>query len=260
MGDERMSLLDVKGLHKSFGGIVAVKNYEIDLPAESIYGLIGPNGAGKTTVINVLTGIIGPDAGRVIFDGRDITRRGPDVIARLGIARTFQNLRIFKNMSVKDNVLVAAQLASRYTLPDALLALRKYKKEEADASQLVDDLIGLLGLQRLVNYMASEIPFGTQKRLEIARALALRPRLMLLDEPASGMSAREAEELRDILMTIREEKKLTMLVIEHRVPFVMKLCDRVQVMNQGELIAEGTPEEVKADEQVIKVYLRSGAA
>jgi len=255
-----MSLLHVKGLHKSFGGIVAVKNYEIALPAGSIYGLIGPNGAGKTTVINVLTGIIGPDAGRVIFDGRDITRRGPDDIARLGIARTFQNIRIFKNMSVKDNVLVAAQLGSQYTLPDALLALRKYKKEEADASQLVDDLAGLLGLQRLVNYTASEIPFGTQKRLEIARALALRPRLMLLDEPASGMSAREAEELRDILMTIREEKKLTMLVIEHRVPFVMKLCDRVQVMNQGELIAEGTPEEVKADEQVIKVYLRSGAA
>lgn len=248
-------LLAVEGLRKSFGGLQAVKNYELKLPKGEIYGLIGPNGAGKTTVLNMITGIIQPDSGRIVFDGVDITGRRPDQIAELGVARTFQNLRLFKQMTVKENLKVAAQLRHQYSLLDAIFSTPRYRRSEEEIEEEVEELIRLLNLERFRDELAGNLPFGIQKRVEIARALAMKPKIILLDEPASGMSSGEARELTDLLLRIHEERGLSMLLVEHRVPMVMRMCSVVQVMNQGELIAEGPPEEIKSDARVIQAYL-----
>ncbi len=248
-------LLTVEGLRKSFGGLQAVKNYELKLPKGEIYGLIGPNGAGKTTVLNMITGIIQPDDGKIVFDGVDITGKRPDQIAELGVARTFQNLRLFKQMTVKENLKVAAQIKHQYSLLDVIFSTSRYWKSEEEIEEEVEELIDLLGLERFRDELAGNLPFGIQKRVEIARALAMKPRIILLDEPASGMSSGEARELTDLLLRIHEERGISMLLVEHRVPMVMKMCSIVQVMNQGELIAEGPPEEIKSDARVIKAYL-----
>jgi branched-chain amino acid transport system ATP-binding protein len=248
-------LLKVEGLSKSFGGVRAVTNYGLELAAGSICGLIGPNGAGKTTVINMLSGIIESDTGKVWFQEKDITARSAHEIAQLGIARTFQNLRLFKRMTVRENILVAAEMRSHYGVWGALLSLPDYRREERTAAEEVGELMRLLDLERFGTYRAADIPFGIQKRLEIARALASHPKLILFDEPASGMSATEARELGEMLMAIIRKEELTVLLVEHRVPLVMQLCERVQVMNEGRLIAEGPPEAVKVNEHVRRVYL-----
>ncbi|MEN2974524.1 MAG: ABC transporter ATP-binding protein [Candidatus Caldarchaeales archaeon] len=251
-------LLQAEKLSKRFGGLVAVRNYNLNLPEKSIYGLIGPNGAGKTTIINILTGVIKPDTGRVLFDGVDITGKRPDEVAGFGIARTFQNLRLFKKMTVEENIQVSAQFKHSYSMHHSILGLRRYREAEDNIFEESRRLMELLGIERFGKYLPTELPYGIQKRVEIGRALALKPRILLLDEPASGMTNQEARELSETLKEIRRERGISMLIVEHRVPLVMDLCNYIQVMNQGEIIAEGLPEEIRINEEVIRVYLRSG--
>lgn len=255
-----MALLEAKNLSKSFGGLIAVKNYSLSLPEQSIYGLIGPNGAGKTTVINLLTGISKPDSGKIMFNGTEITNRDADEIAKLGIARTFQNLRLFKKMTVKENILVASQLRGSYNIMHAFLWSQAFQVDERKNNEETMRLMSLFHLENYADHLPGELPYGVQKRLEVARALALNPKVLLLDEPASGMTVHEANQLVEIIRKIRDERKISILLVEHRVPMVMALCDIVQVMNQGEVIAEGPPDKVRRDAAVLKVYLKGGAA
>jgi branched-chain amino acid transport system ATP-binding protein len=242
-----MALLSAEHVTRRFGGIVALDDVSLALEEGTIGGLIGPNGAGKTTLFNVITRLYRADSGRVLFDGHDLTRRKPHRIARLGIARTFQNVVLFAPLSVLDNVLVGTHAHTRYFT-------------EAAARTAALEALDYLGLSELAPRPASGLPYGTLKRIELARALAGRPRLLLLDEPAGGLNHEEVEALSNLIRKMREDYELTILLVEHHVNLVMAISDRVHVLNFGRTIAEGPPEEVRADPAVVEAYLGTARA
>ncbi len=249
-----MILLEACGLAKHFGGITALNGVDLHLREGELVGLIGPNGSGKTTVFNVITGIYRPDHGSVAVEGKPITGLPPHRISRLGIARTFQNIRLFRNLSVMDNVRTAYHPHVRYGPVSALCRAGRFFEGEREIREKVMGLLALFSLQDRRGELAKHLPYGDQRRLEIARALASEPKVLLLDEPAAGMNPSEVGKLMEFIQEIRDRYRLTVLLIEHQMRLVMGICERVIVMDFGEVIARGTPLEVRNDPRVIDAY------
>src|SRR5690349_19244391 len=250
-----LPMIEVHGISRRFGGLLAVNNVSFSVQKGEIFGLIGPNGAGKTTLFNVMTGLIPATAGRLIYQGQDITRLPPHRIAAKGIARTFQNIRLFGNLPALQNVMIAQHVHTHSGVITGVLGLPSDRAEEQRTREKAMALLDLVGLGRRAHETAINFPYGDQRRLEIARALALEPALLLLDEPAAGMNTNEKHELSAFIRRICDQFHLTVVLIEHHVPLVMGLCDRIAVLNFGQLIALGAPEKVKNDPAVIEAYL-----
>jgi len=237
-----------------------VKNFTLSLPRGALWGLIGPNGAGKTTVFNLITGLIQLSSGSVDLDGERIDGLEAYEITRLGIARTFQNIRLFSNLSVLDNVRIAYHAHVEYGLTDSVLRTRKFLEKEKELTEQALDFLSIFKLEGISQEIAKNLPYGEQRRVEIARALACRPKVLLLDEPAAGMNPREIIELMDLIHFIRDRFKLTILLIEHQMRVVMGICEKITVMDFGEVIARGTPKEIQGNQTVIEAYLGKGVA
>ncbi|WP_434564512.1 ABC transporter ATP-binding protein [Thermoanaerobacterium thermosaccharolyticum] len=249
-----MSLLSIKDLSIDFGGIKALIDVNIELEKGSLTGLIGPNGAGKSTVFNIITGIYKPTSGKVIFDGKNVSTK-PYNNTKLGIARTFQNIRLFKNLTVLDNVKIAEHIHVQYGLLSSFIQHKKYLDGEKSQNIEAMNLLKIFNLDKHALNLAKNLPYGEQRRLEIARALATKPKLLLLDEPAAGMNPQETKELTDTIRFIRDKFDITILLIEHDMSLVMDLCEDIYVMNYGKIIAHGTPDEIKRNPEVIAAYL-----
>lgn len=250
-----MALLNVNNLTIKFGGLIAVSNFNLSLEKSEIVGLIGPNGAGKTTVFNMLTGNYAPTEGSINFNGDSIQGIKPYEITQKRIARTFQNIRLFKNQSVIDNVKISYNYRVKYNLLDAVLRLPRFFKGEEEITEKARKLLKVFGLEKKENELATNLPYGEQRRLEIARALAAKPKLLLLDEPAAGMNPQETQDLMSLIKFIRTEFDVTILLIEHDMKLVMGICERIVVLDYGKIIAEGVPEEIKKNKKVIEAYL-----
>ena len=249
------TLLKVEGLCKSFGGVKAVQEFSMELRREHLVGLIGPNGAGKTTVFNLLSGIIPSDRGRVLFGGRDVTNQKSFAIARLGIGRTFQNVRLFDGLSVKDNVKAACFHDATYGPLHALLGLPSMRRCERRLDAKVDGLLELVGIRHCRDERARSLPYGLQRKVEIARALATNPQILMLDEPAAGLNPTEVAEMVQLIRTLQGDHHFSIFLIEHHMEVVMPICHDIYVVNMGQTIAHGTPQEVQAHPEVIKAYL-----
>jgi branched-chain amino acid transport system ATP-binding protein len=249
-------ILESLSISKTFGGLVAVDDVNFVVPAHSIVSLIGPNGAGKTTFFNMLTGLYRPTTGRVFFEGKDITGRRPDRILAMGMARTFQNIRLFSTMSALENVLVGQHARLRAGVFGSIIRPPWIRKEESEARERGRELLSYVGLrEELHEEMSANLSYGDQRRLEIARALASDPELLLLDEPTAGMNPQESQRLTDFMRKLRDERGLTILLIEHDMKVVMGVSERITVLDHGEKIAEGSPEQVRANKRVIEAYL-----
>jgi branched-chain amino acid transport system ATP-binding protein len=253
--NEATTLLELKGLTKRFGGLAAVNNVSFQVKEHSISGLIGPNGAGKTTIFNLVTGVYKVTEGEILFQGKPIHNKEPFRIACGGVTRTFQNIRLFKNMSVFENVYTACHTSARYNLMHSVARLPLYWKEEKTLREKAKSLLDYMGLGERMDITASNLPYGLQRRLEITRALALDPKLLLLDEPAAGMNPDETENLMGVIADVRERFKLTVLLIEHHMDLVMGICEHIHVLNFGCTLADGTAEEISNDPKVVEAYL-----
>lgn len=250
-----MALLDVKKLTKNFGGLTAVGDVTMHLNEGELVGLIGPNGAGKTTLFNLLTGVYEPSEGTVSLDGIILNGMKPYKIASLGLSRTFQNIRLFKEMTVLDNVLIGMANQTSPHLLASFLRLPKYYQSEEELRQKALDLLAIFNLETEADTLAKNLPYGQQRRLEIVRALATKPKILFLDEPAAGMNPQETAELTELIRKIKDEFNITIMLIEHDMSLVMEVTERIYVLEYGRLIAQGTPDEIKTNQRVIEAYL-----
>lgn len=250
-----MALLEVKELGISFGGLRAVDNFNLTIEDGQLYGLIGPNGAGKTTIFNLLTGVYKPTDGTFVFDGEEMSGRTPIQINKKGIARTFQNIRLFSQMSVIDNVKVGLQNQYKFSVFDSIIRLPKHRKGEKLITERALEILKIFDLDGEANQLASNLPYGKQRKLEIARALATNPKLLLLDEPAAGMNPAETVELMNTIALVREKFNITILLIEHDMSLVMGICEKIVVLEYGRVICDDIPDNVKNNPRVISAYL-----
>lgn len=248
-------MLEVKSLSISFGGLKAVDGFDITIEKGQLYGLIGPNGAGKTTVFNLLTGVYEPDTGSIVLDGKNITGKKTIEINQSGIARTFQNIRLFKDMSVLDNVKAGLHNHHKYSTVEGIFRLPRYFKIEKEMDEEAMNLLKVFDLDKECDFKASNLPYGKQRKLEIARALATEPKLLLLDEPAAGMNPNETAELMDTIRFVRDNFNMTVLLIEHDMKLVSGICEKLTVLNFGQVLREGATSDVLHDPEVIKAYL-----
>ena len=250
-----MEMLRTDNVTMQFGGLTAVKDFNLVLNEGEIIALIGPNGAGKTTIFNMITSVYKPTRGKIYFKNIDITHSAPHLVTKLGVARTFQNIRLFKDLSVLDNVLIANHLHLKSNVFEAIFRASKYNKEERLMREKTLDLLDIVGLADLKNEKASSLPYGKQRKLEIARALATNPEILLLDEPAAGMNPKETDEITGFIKQIRDDFKLTIFLIEHHMQVVMGISERIYVLDYGITIAKGSPYEIQNNERVIEAYL-----
>jgi branched-chain amino acid transport system ATP-binding protein len=253
-----MSLLRIDGLHKAFGGLVAVQNLSLSVAAGAVHALIGPNGAGKTTVLNCISRFYQADRGSIEFNGQELTRLPDHGIAAQGIARTFQNLELFGDLSVLDNVRIARHRFQRANLLELLWNLPRKRREDAEHRERAEVILESIGLTGQRHSRVRDLPYGTQKLVELARAVALQPKLLLLDEPAAGMNNREVGKLGELLLSLKTQLGATLLLIEHNMTMVMSISDRITVMHNGAFLAEGVPREIESNEKVIQAYLGGG--
>lgn len=253
--EARPVILEITGLTHYFDSLRAVSDFSVTIKEGELVGLIGPNGAGKTTVFNLITGVYRPTAGSIRYSGAQLVGLPSHEIIQMGIARTFQNIRLFANLTVLDNVLIAYHPHAGYGLADAIFRSRRYRERERTMIERGQELLEVFGLEDRQNDIAGSLPYGLQRRLEIARALATQPRLLLLDEPAAGMNPQEIDQLMELIHFIRDRFHLTIFLVEHRMRLVMNICEWITVMDFGEIIARGKPEEVRGDPRVIEAYL-----
>ncbi len=255
MGSETMAILDISQLSINFGGLKAVDGFELTIHENELVGLIGPNGAGKTTIFNLLTGVYKPTEGVITLNGTNVAKLRPNDIVMLGSSRTFQNIRLFKNMTVLDNIRVAYHNRMRYSLLEGVFKTKRFNREEDEATGVAHELLKVFQMDDYANDLAKNLPYGKQRKLEIARALATNPKVLLLDEPAAGMNPQETEELMATIRLIKETFHVSILLIEHDMRLVMGICERIIVLDYGKIIASGLPADIRKHPAVIKAYL-----